>query len=198
MDFFMRFLVKPSVRNFGGIQLATALLFACLSSTSWCSGFGITGASIDVINDIYTIAAQASFEFSEESLEALANGVSLTIYIEVEIKRKRRYLWDPVVARAVQGYRLERHALSKQYLVINTSLDSRRIFESLEAAIDSLSLLDPIPITEQSTTDPSKDYVAMIRSRLDIESLPAPLRPIAYISPNWRMSSGWYSLALNQ
>ena len=28
--------------------------------------------------------------------------------------------------------------------------------------------------------------------RAEIEALPAPLRPIAYVSPSWRLSSGWY------
>ena len=179
-------------------RVALAALVTASSASAWGSGFSITEASTAVINDIYTIAAQASYEFSEESLEALANAVSLTISVEVEFKRKRKYLWDPVVARAVQGYRLERHALSEQYLVINATLDTHRSFKSLEAAITSLGVLDPIPVAEVSALDSNLDYVALIRSRLDIEALPGPMRPIAYISPNWRLSSGWYAVALSQ
>jgi hypothetical protein len=39
---------------------------------------------------------------------------------------------------------------------------------------------------------PAGKYRGRLRLRLDIEALPAPLRPIAYISPSWRLSSGWY------
>jgi hypothetical protein len=59
-----------------------------------------------------------------------------------------------------------------------------------------LGQIRAIPIAEEAQLDNSHDYQIGIRARLDLDSLPAPLRPIAYISPSWRMSSGWYQWTL--
>jgi hypothetical protein len=42
----------------------------------------------------------------------------------------------------------------------------------------------------------NKTYLARIRTFLDIESLPPPMRPQAYFSPNWDLSSEWYEWEL--
>jgi hypothetical protein len=75
--------------------------------------------------------------------------------------------------------------------------DNRRIHDSIEAAVRDLGRIREIPIAENSQIDSSLDYQVGIRARLDLESLPAPLRPLAYISPSWRMSSGWYQWTLD-
>ena len=36
------------------------------------------------------------------------------------------------------------------------------------------------------------DLEVALRLRLAIRSLPGPLIPVAYISPGWHMSSGWF------
>ena len=38
----------------------------------------------------------------------------------------------------------------------------------------------------------NKKYIARIRLYLDIDSLPSPLRPRAYFSSDWNISSQWY------
>ena len=35
-------------------------------------------------------------------------------------------------------------------------------------------------------------YWVYLQIRLDIESLPVSLRPVAYLSPQWRLNSDWY------
>ena len=51
--------------------------------------------------------------------------------------------------------------------------------------------MSDIPVSSLSEIK-QDEYTLAIRAKLDIEALPAPLRPVAYVSPSWRMSSGWY------
>ena len=36
------------------------------------------------------------------------------------------------------------------------------------------------------------DYMARIRFYIDIDSLPSPMRPRAYFSSDWNISSNWH------
>ena len=58
--------------------------------------------------------------------------------------------------------------------------------------MERLGRLESIPIIARERLSAGADYAARIRARLDIEALPSPLRPIAYLSPKWRLDSGWF------
>jgi hypothetical protein len=177
-------------RNSAGALLSLLLAAPMLSAVA--AGFSVREASVIVVNDIYTVTGQLDFDFSAEALEALESGVSLTVRIEIEFLRPRRYLWDPTVARTVRSYRLKRHELSNQFLVINSIAGSQESFRSLSAAIEAMQELEPIPVLERHLMDRDRSYLARMRALLDIEELPAPMRPVAYLSSGWRLSSGWY------
>ncbi|MCC7412007.1 MAG: DUF4390 domain-containing protein [Gammaproteobacteria bacterium] len=170
--------------------VAVALASAVLAGTRE-AGFHVRGARVELVNDIYMVDVQFEHRFSEESLEALENGIPLTVNVEVEFRRPRRYLWDPLVVRVVQDYRLQRHELSNQYLVIDVATGGRRNFGSLEAAIAALDAPAPIPVAERDVLSGGHEYVARVRTRMDIEALPAPLRPVAWLKPGWRLASDW-------
>lgn len=173
------------------IALSLVMLFA-VAPDSPAASFTIEDASVEVVNDIYMLDARIDYELSDEAVEALDNGVNLTIRIEVEFSRRRKYIWDPVVARTVQTYRLERHELSGRYVVVDTISGIRSNFGSLEEATDALGDVAAIPVTERKTLKTGYHYRGRVKTSLDIEELPAPLRPIAYISPSWHLGSGWY------
>ncbi|MGB0419435.1 MAG: DUF4390 domain-containing protein, partial [Opitutales bacterium] len=44
--------------------------------------------------------------------------------------------------------------------------------------------------------DPAEHYELRLRTRLDLESLPPPLRLWGYISGDWRRTSEWLPVAL--
>ncbi len=181
-------------------SVSVRLLLICLLSTLATNVFGgsvtVASAESNVINRMYVINAEVEFVFSDDALEAMRSGVALFIDVDFRIKRRRPYIWDPSVLRISRRYRIERHALTDRYVITDLVTDDRRIYESLEAAVKGLGRICEIPIAEETDFDSSSDYRIALRARLDLESLPGPLRPIAYISPSWRMSSGWYQWTL--
>jgi hypothetical protein len=54
-----------------------------------------------------------------------------------------------------------------------------------------MGTLNEISFEMPSLARTEQNYVLDVRVSLDIESLPAPLRPVAYTSLDWHLNSGW-------
>lgn len=172
-----------------------ALALVCVGALSlpvWAGSITIDSAASEVVNDMYVVNADVAFAFSDDAIEAIKSGIALYIDVDFRIARERRYLWDPNILTLSRRYQIERHALTDRYIITDLVTDDRRTHDSLEAAIHDLGRIREIPLAEAALLDDANDYRIEVRARLDLESLPAPLRPLAYISPSWRMSSGWY------
>ena len=94
---------------------------------------------------------------------------------------------------------MQYHALSGQYLVSAEDQDVER-FPTAQAALAYVGSLNDMQIrlTKKKAIDGKMRYFLKLRVRLDIESLPAPLRPLAYVTPSWHHSSGWTTWAVQQ
>jgi hypothetical protein len=82
-------------------------------------------------------------------------------------------------------------ALSSQYLVSGVGQTQVESFTTLGQALRSTGTLidNEFPMNHFPSKD--ENYLLEVRASLSIESLPAPLRPVAYTSTDWRLSSGW-------
>lgn len=163
-----------------------------LWSQASAAGITVENAATHMVNDFYVVDADIKYQLSDEAIEAITNGVPVTITIEIEIRQPRNYLWDVKIAKIRQRYRVEHHALTGQYLIVNLVNGTRRHFPSIDAAALALGTLEQVPVVKQGRLSPHSTYKASLRARLDLEALPAPLRLIAFFSPSWYLSSGWY------
>jgi hypothetical protein len=122
--------------------------------------------------------------------EALSKGIELPVIIEVRLYRKRTLLWDQRLATWSFRRALQYHALSGQYL-INTGAQQES-YLSLPDALKSLGTLNELrlPLPEAALNG-DDEFGLRMRAHLDIEALPAPLRPVAYTTPSWHLNSGW-------
>lgn len=177
---------RPLLR--GGC-LAMLLL---LSQPLLAADFHIHEVHVRLQDQVYLLDADIDYQFSEEALEALHNGVPLTIRIDIEIDRPRQWLWNINLGSLEQGFRLQYHALSDQYVLKNLNSGALYAYHSLWVALDELGMLRDYPLIDHKLLDPEQEYLVRLQARLDIEALPSPLRPIAYITPAWRLKSDWY------
>jgi len=152
----------------------------------------LTAANEHIMNEMVMIDADADFQFSEDAVKAINSGVPITIEFDIRVSRPRKLLWDSEVLSAHREFVIERHALSKQYIIADQITGDRRIHGSLELAIDDLGRIRNLPIAEARQLEGEHDLDVAMRLRLAIRSLPGPLIPVAYISPGWHMSSGWF------
>jgi hypothetical protein len=193
----MRYCKRPDYRSLGlrailCLMTALVLLPAARGAEP---GIVIDDGSVRLQNGIYVIDAHVEYTLNKELLRALDAGVPLTFDVEAEFTHERKYLWDSTVATVVQRLRLEYHALSKQFLVSNLSTQTQQSFPTLEDALRKLGEIQGMAIIEKRFLEPAKSYKAKIHVALEIEALPAPMRPLAYLSLDWRFRSNWYKWA---
>jgi len=158
--------------------------------------FFITGVHTRLKDNVYLLDAYVDYRFSDEALEALNNGVPLTFQLTIEIQRKRKWWLDADIADLQQRFRLQYHALSHQYLLQNLNSGAFYAFQSLTAARDAMGTLRDFPLLDKQLVKPDEKYEVLLHAELDIEALPSPLRPLAYITPAWRLNSDWYTWSL--
>ena len=158
--------------------------------------FIVHSADTTLVNGVYTLNASIEYEFGRAVLEALENGVPLTLQLSIQILHPRRLLWNEEFTSLQQRYRLEYHALSQQYLVKNLNSGLQYNFHSRQDAITVLGAIVDVPILDQRLLTPGQSYIGRLRARLDIEALPTPLLLMAYLSPQWHLTSEWYTWPL--
>jgi len=176
-------------------------LFATVLALGLCASAAASGIRIErgetrLEDGVFVLDADVAYEFGPEPSEALDNGVPLVLELEIEVRRAPDWIWTETVAKLRQRYRFKFHSLTQRYLVTNLNSGDRQSFRSRRLALDYIGLVRNVPILDASLIDPAQDHTVRIRAGLDIESLPPPLRLLAYVSTGWRINSEWMSWPL--
>jgi hypothetical protein len=195
MDFIM-----PGCTNFKHCLHASALALLCLcpapaqtaESDPAPAEFVIERAASSLVEGVYVLDADIAYGFTPEVLEALDNGVPLILELQIEVAQPRQWLWDAVFTTLQQRYRLGYHALTQQYLVENLNSATQYNYASRADAIRALGTISGLPLLDQRLLTADESYVARAQVSLDLESLPTPLRLVAYLSSQWHLTSEWY------
>ena len=174
--------------------LMTMLLL--FSAQTQAAGISITSASSEKNKGVYQLNADIRYEFSDEVLEALNNGVSITILLTIKLERQRAYLWDESILTLLRRYEMRYHALSGQYIVKKMITGEQQSYLSLESALRALGRIQQLPLIGQDLLKDLDDVVVRIHSELDTNALPAPLRPVAWLEAGWQLRSGWFTCPL--
>lgn len=193
---FMHLYKSDKTNKFLVVALLCVLIGTLIPMQSHAKGFQIISAESHLINHVYHLEAKIDLNFSDDALEALRSGVPLIILVNIEVLKDRNWWWDKTAAALEQGYLLLYHALSEKYIIHNLNSGAQKNYISLNAALQSLSNIRDFPLIDKNLLDEGDKYYARIRTYLDIESLPAPMRPIAYISSQWQLESDWFSWPL--
>lgn len=180
----------------GWRRLLGALALGLCAVGAQAGGFEVRSAATKLQDDGYQLTARIDYDFSAEVLDALANGVPLTLRLEIEVQRLRRWWANQTVAKLEQRHQLTYHAFSDQYLLRNLGSGTLTIHPTLNQALAALGALDELPLLDAAHIEAEEEYQVRLRTSLDIEALPAPLRPVAYVTPAWRLSSAWFTCSL--
>ncbi len=156
----------------------------------------IISASTRLVDRVYRLDADIAYQLSPDPLEAVENGVPIVFELKIVVERSRNWLPDETVATLLQQYRFKYHALTKLYLVTNLNSGERASFRTRESALRAMGRVRNLPLIDESLLQPDQRYQVRLKVGLDIEALPAPLRLMAYVSPEWWRSSDWFSWQL--
>jgi hypothetical protein len=146
----------------------------------------------------FVLNGQFSITLSPGAKEALENGVPLVFELQVQLVRTHRWLWDSVEAELKQIRQIQYHALSRSYVVKDINAGTQQNFRRLSDAMNAAGALKEVLLSDGQLIEDGADYKIRLRGSLDIESLPTPVRLIAYVSSAWDMSSEWYIWSLDR
>ncbi len=173
------------------IVILITLLSGSIYSQMFAAEINVNYVESDIVNGIYVVTANLYYELGEEATEALNNGIPLLFYIEVEFEQPRELMWNKPLIRHSHNVRLEHHPLSDQYILTNLATKDQFSFDSLNDALLKLGKISKLPVAEENQVQYENVLLGKIRSGLDIEALPPPMRLQAWLSSEWRVSTGW-------
>ncbi|MGB1702798.1 MAG: DUF4390 domain-containing protein, partial [Cycloclasticus sp.] len=139
------------------------------------ASINIESAELILQDKTYFLNAQIHYHLSDEAIDALHNGISLTFNVDLSITESRKWLWEKYHHQLSFPYQLKYHTLAKTYLVSNSTND--------------------IPVHALKTNH-NLDISASLNAYLDIEALPLPMRPLAYITSGWYLHSNTFQCPL--
>ena len=74
----------------------------------------------------------------------------------------------------------------------------QRSFRYLDEALQAAGVLEDVSVLDYELMKDKRRYTVRLRGSLDIESLPTPVRLLAYVSSAWDMDSEWHQWGLSQ
>lgn len=192
----------PAVAAAGSLRrLATLLLLL----VSFCIPVqvAVAEAGIFQLEDAHTwrtpegdfLGARFDIILSSGAEEAVRNGVPLVFEFQVQVIKKNTWYWDSVEIELLVNRQLQYHALSESYQVRDVAAGTQGNYRKLDDALRAVGNIESLLLSAQAL-DSSLNYQVRLRGSLDIESLPTPVRLIAYVSSAWDMTSKWYSWPL--
>lgn len=181
------------LRNFCLSACLCGVLLWLLPFSGYADEFAaeVKQAEITLHGDSYVLSADIVYHLSEKANEALQNGVPLFWDIQIKMLQHRNVVWDKTLADTSIRYRIQYHALLNMYRVRNERNGEVYNFSTLSAALELMSAVRDFPVIEKSELVPEQQYLCAVKVSFDREALPLPLRPIAYIDPQWYLSSDW-------
>ncbi|UZR27845.1 DUF4390 domain-containing protein [Methylococcus mesophilus] len=167
-------------------------LLAPIAGWSAEAGFIVRRAELFRHEDrSWGLDADIDYHFSETAVEAMHNGVPLTLVMRLRVKRVRPWWWDETLISENHRRTIRFHPLARAYQLTRAESGVTENFASLHALLEELGRIRNLPVDAPRTLA-GGEYRASLSVTLDIESLPLPLRPTAYLSPQWHLNSPWF------
>ena len=155
-------------------------------------GFEILRAEFVTVGDQYALNADIDYRFSDPAIDALRNGVPLTLVLRVKVLRDTAFWWSRPEVSIRRVFRVRYHSLAKLFQLVQEDSGALHNFASFNALLEYMGSIRELPVMPVNRLRQGQRYRARIAVDLDIESLPLPLRPVAYVTPAWYLSSPWY------
>ncbi|MCB1829170.1 MAG: DUF4390 domain-containing protein [Chromatiaceae bacterium] len=160
--------------------------------------FKIKNLSAKLVEGKFLMDAEIDYRFSDKAIEALVNGVPLTLEVQVQLRDSNAWIWQEDLLDARLRYRIRYLALPAIYQVVDLQSDTQQNFHTQRSAFEALGDISNFSLISIDKLEQGRKYRLSLRSSLDIEALPLPLRPMAYVTSAWQLSSDWSELVLRR
>jgi hypothetical protein len=180
--------------------LAGAVLPALLLGAARADGlegrFEIRSADLELKDGVYHLNARLDLPVSDAVRHGLAEGVPLSLELDLDIERVRQLLPDARVAELTQRYHLQYNAVSARYILRNDNSGQQESLGTLDGALDELGEIRGLPVLDKSLIAADRRYEASVRAKIDYGTVPFSLRMLMFWVNEWHRESDWYTWTL--
>ncbi len=188
---------------------ATVALLAMLVVLSGAAGFAqddveregyfeVRSASTALADGVHLLDSRLQLVLSSEALEALNSGVPLTIELQLQVIRVRRFYMDALDAELAVRFELEFRPLSQRYIVRNLNSGDQDSFATLYSALNNLGRVQALPVIDDALLTPGRAYRVRARAMLQTKQYSAPLRLLFFWRSQWQLQSEWFEWTLDR
>lgn len=160
--------------------------------------FEVRSADSQLVDGVHVLDARMQLVLSGEALEALAAGFTLTIELQVELIRVRRWYIDDMEAELATRYELEYHPLPQRYVVRNLNSGEQDSFATLYSALNNLGRVQGLPLIDDTLLESDSDYRVRARALLQTRQYSAPIRMLFFWRGQWQLESEWFEWILER
>lgn len=157
--------------------------------------FEIRNAFAQPVEGVWQLSAIVDLSLSDAALDALAEGIPLTLVLDIAVTRERRFLPDEDVAELQQRWRLEYDALSERYVVVNLNSRAQATYPSLADALDDLSRIDALPLIDQDLLVAGSRHDISLQASVEIGGISTAVKILVFWR-EWSRSTEWYTWSI--
>jgi Domain of unknown function (DUF4390) len=158
--------------------------------------FEVRSADLQLKDGVYHLNAHVDLPVSDAVRRGLAEGVPLTMELDLDIERVRQLLPNSRVAELTQRYHLQYNAVSARFILRNENSGQQQSLSTIEAAIEQLSDVRWLPVLDKALITADRRYEANVRAKIDYANVPFSLRVLMFWVNDWHRESDWYTWTL--
>ncbi len=158
--------------------------------------FEIRSADLELKDGVYHLNARIELPISDAVRRGLAEGVPLTLEVDLDVERVRQLLPNSRVAELTQRYHLQYNAVSGHYVLRNDNSGQQESLGTIDAALESLSEVRSVPVLDKALLSSDRRYEASVRAKVDFGTVPFTLRVLMFWVNEWHRESDWYTWTL--
>jgi hypothetical protein len=193
----------PAARaRFRGPWRALRYCAPLILASAWCGADGLDGrfevrsADLDLKDGVYQLDARLDLPVGEAVKQGLAEGVPLTLEVDLVIERVRQWLPNSGVAELTQHYHLQYNTVSARYILRNDNIGQQESLPTVEAALEELSQIRGLPVLDSALLATGRRYEANVRAKIDYGTVPRSMRIMMFWVNEWHRESDWYTWTL--
>jgi len=155
--------------------------------------FEVRSADLELKDGVYHLNARMDLPVGDAVRRGLADGVPLTVELDLDIERVRQLLPNSRVAELTQRYHLQYNAVSARYILRNDNSGVQESIGTIDSALERLSEVRSLPVLDQSLMASNRRYEASVRVKADYGAVPFTLRLLMFWVSDWHRESDWYT-----
>jgi hypothetical protein len=184
---------SKSILLLAAAVLAVGLAAPTIRADGLEGRFEVRSADLELKDGVYHLNARMDLPVGDAVRRGLADGVPLTIELDLDIERVRQLLPNSRVAELTQRYHLQYNAVSARYILRNDNSGQQESIGTVDAALERLSEVRSVPVLDQSLMASNRRYEASVRVKADYGAVPFTLRLLMFWVSDWHRESDWYT-----